>query len=380
MPTNKMYSVPPAFGYMLKHARTTAGLTLQNVSNSTGLAVSTISETESGKRRVSAVELYMFSRLYSRPITYFFEEDESSASFAVLLRAANNIAVKRETFIKFHELCLNYRHLRKIVGAPEMPSPPDYSDSKLTSLEDAEDIAESERSSLGLDGQPIRDICELLGGKRGAKVFHMPEDSEAFSGAFAYDENLGPCFLINSNQPVLRRAFTAAHEYAHCIAHRDQLAHIDSSTTFESRNPRERFANTFAAAFLMPRRTVNEVLSQLVSRHSSSITPEIIIRLALYFGVSFEAAGWRLVSMRRLPLSHWQHLLTEKYPSSPTARLLGYHNEIEEVDLLPRNYTYLAYAAYKAKHISFERLAELLQRNYYELEEEFALENRSSND
>lgn len=373
-------SPPMALGHTLKHARTAIGLTLKQVSESIGLAVSTISEIESEKRRVSAIELHRFAKLYHRPITFFFEEDESSTSFALLLRAASTAPVTRETIIEFHELCRSYRDLRKLVGAPEMPSPPDYSSSNLTTLEQAEELAGAERGSLGLDGQPIRDIYDLLEAKRGIKIFHLPEDSETLSGAFACDEELGACFLINSLHPPLRRTFTVAHEYAHCITHRNQLAHIDAGTGFETRSPRERFANAFAAAFLMPRRTVNEVLSQVMSRHKTEISAEVIFHLAIYFGVSLEAAGWRLVSLRKLPLSKWEKLLSERVVSSPTAKLLGYYNEVDSPDTLPRQYKYLAYEAYRAKLISFERLAELLRRNYYELREEFNQKNREGND
>lgn len=367
---------PITVGYALRHARKAMDFTLKQTSDSMGLAVSTLSEIENGKRRVTGVELYKFAKLYQRRITFFLEEHESSPSFAVLLRAASATSVSKETITNFHELCRSYRTLRKLMRAPEMPSPPDYSTSKRTTLDHAEELAEIERSSLGLNGQPIKDICDLLETKRAIKIFHLPEDPETFSGAFACDEELGACLLINSLQPQRRRTFTVAHEYAHCIAHRDQLAHIDIRPAFETKNPRERFADAFAAAFLMPRRTVNEVLGQLVTPQRFALTAEVLIHLAIYFGVSFEATGWRLVSLRKLSLSRWNDLLSQQVPSSPTARLLGYHIEESPPDMLPHHYKYLAYEAYKTNLISFEKLAELLRRNYYELREEFDQESQ----
>lgn len=366
---------PAAVGGALRRARTAIGLTLKQVSENFGLAVSTISEIETGKRRVTGIELYKFAKLYQRPITFFLEEGETSLSFAVLLRAASAVSVPPQTIVNFHELCRDYRTLLKLMKAPGMSSPPDYSASKPTTLDFAEELADAERSSLGLNGQPIKDIRDLLETKRGIKIFHLPEDPEVFSGAFACDERLGACFLINSQQPQRRRTFAIAHEYAHCIAHRDQLAHVDILPAFETKNPRERFADAFAAAFLMPRRTVNEMLSQLVTTQRL-LTAEVLLHLAIYFGVSFEAIGWRLVSLRRLSPNNWNDLSNQQVPSSPTARLLGYHVENDLPDMLPRHYKYLAYKAYKAKLISFEKLAELLRRNYYELREEFDQESQ----
>jgi hypothetical protein len=64
-------------------------------------------------------------------------------------------------------------------------------------------------------------------------------------------------------------------------------------------------------------------------------------------------------------------LAPKQVPSSPTTRLLGYGKEEEPPDIVPRQYKYLACKAYEMKLIFFEKLAELLWRNYYELREEF---------
>jgi len=171
MPMTMVSPSAVTVGQALKHARTAMDFTLKQVSKSMSIAMSTISEIESGKRRVSAVELYRFAKLYQRPISFFLEESETSASFAILMRAAGTASVSKESIINFHELCRSYRDLRKLVRAPEMPSPPDYSASRLTTLGQAEKLAEAERSSLGLNGQPIKDICDLLEGKRGVSYF-----------------------------------------------------------------------------------------------------------------------------------------------------------------------------------------------------------------
>lgn len=366
-------TLPDVISTKLTEARKAIDLTLKQVSQSTGLSISTLSDIENDKRRISAVELYKLAQLYHRPITFFFEQGKTNASFSILFRATTleEPPVSRQTITEFHELCRNYKDLITTIGAPMMPSVPDFSGAGLSTYEQAEELAEIERSQLGLNGQPIKDINELLESKRGVKIFTLPEDPDIFSGAFACDEELGPCFLINSLHPRLRRTFTMAHEYAHCIAHGNQLVHIDAYTEFNTANPRERFANAFAAAFLMPKQTVKEVLSQLIYRQRKTVSFEGIIRLAVYFGVSFEAAGWRLVSLKKLSRTTWDEIRNEPVTISPITSLLGYSNEIDHPDKLPQHYKYLAYKAYREKLISFERLAELLGRNYYALREEF---------
>ena len=375
MPTTILEPSPKSLGASLRHSREASGFTLKQVCETIGLGISTISDIESGKRRVSGIELYRFANLYNRSLHYFLAENETSPSFSLLFRAANEASVSQRTIIKFHELCRDYKALLKLNKAVVMPSPPDYSATKPISIDHAEELADAERGSLGLNGQPIRDIYDLLETKRGIRIFHLPEEPESFSGAFACDENLGPCFLINSTHPYRRRTFTVAHEYAHCIANRDQMAHVDISPTFQTRNPHERFANSFAAAFLMPRHSMSEVLGGLLTSQRI-VTAEVIIRIALYFGVSFESVGWRLVSLRKLSRSTWDNLLNQQIPSSSTARVLGYTSDTIESDILPRHYKFLAYSAYKNNLISFERLAEFLRRNFFELREEFEQESQ----
>jgi len=366
---------PEVIGNQLRLARNSLDLTLNDVSHQINLPISTISDMERGKRQVTSIELFKFSRLYNRSVDFFIRNLHSGDSFNVLLRAVDERALSKESIIKFQSLCSDYIFLRDLLKMPDTVSPPDYS-KKQPSLTDAEEIAEGERSALGLNGQPIKDICDLLDSKRGIKIFHLPENPDKFSGAFANDEACGACFLINLNHPTRRRTFTIAHEYAHCIAHRDKLAHIDYSEPFEDNSQNERFADAFAAAFLMPRGTVVEVLNQLKSDRKDPIAL-LIIQLAIYFGVSFEAAGWRLVSLRRLNKEKWHNILEQRIPSTPIARFLGYDIQGDYTpEMLPRRYKYLCYQSYNKRLISFERLAELLHRNFYELQDELANQER----
>jgi Zn-dependent peptidase ImmA (M78 family) len=358
-------------GELLKIARTGQDLTLQEVGGKLNLPISTLSDIEHGKRKTTSVELFKFSRLYNRPVDFFLRDYETNSSFSVLLRAVEDTAVSKAAIIKFQELCNNYSFLKSLLKIPDAASSPDYSRSEPTNA-DAENIAEAERGSLGLNGQPIRDITDLLESKRGIKIFHMDIDGEGFSGAMASDDCYGSCFLINANNPSRRRTFTIAHEYAHCLAHRNQLAHVDYERPIDQGNRQEKFADSFAAAFLMPRGSVIEFLSNLKSS-KAEINSLTILQVAIYFGVSFEAAGWRLVSLQQLASTKWNEIIAQHIPTSPIASVLGYVNDDTKPDVLPRQYKYLCYKAYNDGEISLEKLAELLGRNYHELKTEFEI-------
>lgn len=60
----------------LRAARSDAGLTQEQVAKSLKVPQSWVSKCESGERRVDAVELERFARLYDKPVTFFLPEDD----------------------------------------------------------------------------------------------------------------------------------------------------------------------------------------------------------------------------------------------------------------------------------------------------------------
>jgi len=55
----------------LQQARHQAGLTQSDVARAVGRPQSFVSKCESGERRIDAVELSVFARLYAKPLAYF---------------------------------------------------------------------------------------------------------------------------------------------------------------------------------------------------------------------------------------------------------------------------------------------------------------------
>lgn len=62
------------FGAKLKKARQEASLMQKQVAQYLMLTVSAISAIESGQRKVDALELFRLSKLYGKPMEWFFEE------------------------------------------------------------------------------------------------------------------------------------------------------------------------------------------------------------------------------------------------------------------------------------------------------------------
>jgi len=62
----------------LRAARSDAGLTQEQVAKSFKVPQSWVSKCEAGERRVDAVELERFARLYGKPLSFFLPNDEGA--------------------------------------------------------------------------------------------------------------------------------------------------------------------------------------------------------------------------------------------------------------------------------------------------------------
>ena len=164
-----------------------------------------------------------------------------------------------------------------------------------------------------------------------------------------------------------------AHEYGHALVDLSDAstpqAWIDFASEDHRRNHSERFADAFAAAFLMPRRAVLAQLDRIMRANAGQFTDYDLVHLAMHFGVSGQAISLRLVTLRKLSRQA-QRDYWEQRSFKPIAEALGYEVEDEdwrEQAILPPRYRYLAMKAYEQGTVSLAKLSELLRANFYEL-------------
>ena len=111
---------------------------------------------------------------------------------------------------------------------------------------------------------PVFDILTDLG----LKLEFRPLDDDT-SGWIERFENNSYQVVVNSNHPIVRQRFTAAHELAHFVYHKDLLGRGTGDTrayraegspipNARIRPKHERQANSFAANLLMPEYLIND--------------------------------------------------------------------------------------------------------------------------
>jgi transcriptional regulator with XRE-family HTH domain len=64
-------------GQRIREAREYLGLSQELVADQLGVPRASVSAMETGKRKVSSIELHHLARLFKRPLSYFFDETES---------------------------------------------------------------------------------------------------------------------------------------------------------------------------------------------------------------------------------------------------------------------------------------------------------------
>jgi Zn-dependent peptidase ImmA (M78 family)/transcriptional regulator with XRE-family HTH domain len=302
-------------------------MTQDSVAKEMGMSRPSIVQIEQGNRPVSSIELQKLAVLFGRDLRDFFREEFSpDAAIVALFRAEANAPDHDEVVVRLRECMALGRELtnleqllgiaRDLAGVAQYPLPAPLR--KWEAIQQGERVADEERRRLGMGTAPAPDMVELLEtqGVRTA-VVDLPPD---VSGLTLGEGQVGLFIVANSVHHIWRRRFSFAHEYAHVLVDRDRSGMISRSS--QKSDLTEIRANSFAAAFLMPREGVRQFVAGLgkgrPSRayadvfddaeavavegrsepHSQDLQLYDLVQIAHHFGVSRLSALYRLLNLR----------------------------------------------------------------------------------
>lgn len=97
--------------------------------------------------------------------------------------------------------------------------------------------------------------------------------------------------VINSKRPIQRIRYSCVHELCHFLKDVGDSKYDPWKCISKSTKKIERYAEDFAAAFLMPKEEVKKIVQHINKR---KLTCDDILRIADYFGVSFQSCLVRL--------------------------------------------------------------------------------------
>jgi Zn-dependent peptidase ImmA (M78 family) len=353
-----------------------------------------VTNFESGNREVSTLELTRLAELYHVAPASLLSPEFSEDASVVLLRALQQASISEEishAIEDVRDLCHEGAVLRRLLGGEFEESLPNCNSrigSPSEAIRQGDIVAREERRRLGLGNAPVGNITSLIGGQGvWAAACSLPDD---MSGLFLNDKSDGLAILINSKHAAVRRRFSYAHEYGHALFDRGEPVRLTQQSNASELV--EKRANAFAAAFLMPADGVEDQLRQLdkgrPSRQaqivydvatdreseveirprpgSQSITYQDVAIIARNFGVSYEAAVWRLKSLGHLGSADTKTLIERKDSGKSFMKLLKFQEwderEIpadEREQELRSQLAWLGVEAYRREEISQGRLREL---------------------
>lgn len=346
---------PRQLGERLKDARKARGLTQELVATKLGILRTTLVAIEKGSRRVTAGELIEMARMYGRSVSDFVSQRANKEPLVPQFRLPPgqqnvNESDLSDAAAELEGLARDYVELEAIDGTVRGSNfPPVYALEVpgVSPEQRGEEVAAEERTRLGLGDGPIADLRSLLEEAVGLRVFYFDLPPKV-GGLFACNDDLGACVAINRKHPTPRANWSLAHECGHFLTTR-YVADVSFTRDHWGKLAAEKFADSFAKNFLMPRMGVARRLSETVKAHGKGATVGDVMSLAHFYQVSAEAMFRRLEELKRVPFGTWEKL-REKHGSKPEQSRTALGLSIgPRQPMLPLRYRLLAQSAYEVK-------------------------------
>lgn len=243
----------PFNGERLKKARIYRGLTVAELAERVGCQRQTLSMYEISKSQpTDKTTVARLAQELDFPVEYFYEHPNVSASGTVYFRSllTTNKKYRSEQIVKMDYLSQIYSLLQDYVAFPEF-KPLDLSDDVTP-----EQAAYALRDAWGLGRGPVDNLISVVE-QHGILVTSFStstNDVDAFS-KFMGDADT-PTYIIaysNNKTSAARIHFDIAHELGHICLH--EWSENIEDISKEDFKRKEREANDFAAAFLLPEET-----------------------------------------------------------------------------------------------------------------------------
>ncbi len=180
------------------------------------------------------------------------------------------------------------------------------------------------RKQLGEDSDSPVDIFALALNTEGLTIVFYPL-GDNLSGMCVKGQEGNTVIAINSAMSFGRQRFSLAHEFYH-LYYDDSMVSV-CAKKINSGKPIEKEADMFASYFLMPEPALLRMAQKLADKHAAGrLTLNDVIRIEQYFGVSHQAAVYRLIYTPYLGEDEGKGFLNETVRSKAAA--LGFSPDL----------------------------------------------------
>lgn len=256
---------------MLSLARDIRGIKQKDLATQAGLTQGTISKYEGGSQTPSDEDVQKLANALDFPTSFLYRDGKRRGTLDghIFHRKKAKASASDIRRIDGHLEIFQFQtgdllkdiDLEPIFSIPQLDIE-DYDG-------DAELVAEAVRTLWKMPIGPVKNVIEQL---EAAGCFVYMFDF----GTDDIDENVQwippnpPVILANNQAPGDRLRFSLAHALGHLIMHQDAVPHKN----------REKEANQFAAAFLMPAEVIREYISPVTLEHLLELKPHWKVSLS----------------------------------------------------------------------------------------------------
>lgn len=287
---------------VLKWARQSLGLTVEEIAGRLGTSVERVKQWEAGERRPTIRQARLWADATKRPLVVFYlpeppKDFKPLRDFRQLPGGADDalspdLRYQIRTAYEQRELVLEL-----LEEAEEQATPLALS---ISSDDDPEEAGAKMREFLGVTleqqkgwtgkYEPLNSWRAAMEA-RGVLVFQSARvDVEEMRG-FSIAEKTLPVIVLNPKDWPRARVFTLLHEFAHIASRRDGLCDLRGGAAVEV------FCNAVAGEALVPRKALEDQIIGM--KNDTDWTDKVLRWLAGMFSVSEEVILRRLVTLKR---------------------------------------------------------------------------------
>ena len=286
----------------LRRLREAKGVSDTDLAKKASLSLDDYRSMEEGKSTPSMGALGAVALGLDVPLRHLVEKVRPLSK--VRFRAKTHLPEREQILVDVSRWFYDFSEIEDMLG-DHITNKLDKIHEQLSAADDPITSASLARRELGLkEDEPINHIRTLLESS-GIKVGAVKWPSKTFFGLSIADEEHGPAVVINTWEgiPVERWIFTAAHELGHLVLHSSDY----STDQAEESDDRERGADKFASAFLMPSGAFHRAWDSTSERRFI----ERVMEIKKAFNVSYKTVLFRLGE--KYPKTnlwarfHWEH-------------------------------------------------------------------------
>ncbi|MDK9868499.1 MULTISPECIES: XRE family transcriptional regulator [Staphylococcus] len=259
-------------GKRLKEARLYNKMSITELAEQLNISKQMISKYENGMADPTAEKSLKLNGILGFPREFFYCEEnfdfESKGTFfRSRLTATKKSKTPAEYLLKYSIIVRDF--LDQYVEFPELINYENVV--PISNNIDYEKITMQLRNDMGIDDDPIEDMLEVveLMGIIAVKFGYDEDKVDAFSATTVLNGKNYFSIVTGNPRSFFRQQFSIAHELGHWILHND---YVPGELSKEEYKEMEKEANSFAAAFLLPKEKFSKDLRNIVINIDNLLT------------------------------------------------------------------------------------------------------------